>query len=100
PLKPNGYRFKVGVPDAAQLAIQADVRTAGVSVGKVVQKDLYPGPGNRTVATIELDRRFAPLNRDAHAILRQKTLLGETYLELTPGTKAAGTVPEDHFLGN
>jgi virulence factor Mce-like protein len=100
PLKPQGYRFKVAVPDAAQLAIQADVRTAGVSVGKVVQKDLYPGPGNRTVATIELDRRFAPIHRNAVAILRQKTLLGETYLELTPGTRSAPSVPEGGYLGN
>ena len=29
--------------------------------------------------------RYAPLPSDARAILRQKTLLGETYVELTPG---------------
>ncbi len=34
---------------------------------------------------IELDPRYAPLPSDARAILRQKTLLGETYVELTPG---------------
>ena len=32
---------------------------------------------------------YAPLPSDAKAILRQKTLLGETYVELTPGTHAA-----------
>src|SRR5947208_4833829 len=70
PLKPKGYRFKVAVPEAAQLGLEADVRTAGVSVGKVRQKQLDPH-GNRTIATIELDPRFAPLHVDAHAILRQ-----------------------------
>ena len=92
PLKPANYRVKVGFPEATQLGLEADVRVAGVSVGKVVGKDLDPNGGNRTVATIELDRRFAPLHRDARAILRQKTLLGETYVELTPGIPGSPTV--------
>src|SRR5947209_20594847 len=83
PLKPKGYRFQVAFPEATQLGLYADVRTAGVTVGKVREKRLDPR-GNRTIATIELDRRFAPLHADARAILRQKTLLGETYVELTP----------------
>ena len=28
---------------------------------------------------------YAPIRRDARLILRQKTLLGETYIELAPG---------------
>src|SRR6266516_4259356 len=79
PLKPAGYHFKVGFPEATQLGLEADVRVAGVSVGKVRSKELDPKGGNRTVATIALDRRFAPIHKDARAILRQKTLLGETY---------------------
>jgi ABC-type transporter Mla subunit MlaD len=52
------------------------------------------------VATIELDRRFAPLHSDARAILRQKTLLGETYVELTPGTRHSRFLKEGGQLGN
>lgn len=100
PLKPANYRVKVAFPEATQLGLEADVRVAGVSVGKVVAKDLDPHGGNRTVATLELDRRFAPLHSDARAILRQKTLLGETYVELTPGTKQARFVKEGGQLGN
>jgi phospholipid/cholesterol/gamma-HCH transport system substrate-binding protein len=99
PLKPQAYRFKVAFPEASQLGLEADVRVAGVSVGKVRGKELDPQGGGRTVATIELDRRFAPIHADARAILRQKTLLGETYVELTPGTKAAPTVKEGALLG-
>jgi phospholipid/cholesterol/gamma-HCH transport system substrate-binding protein len=84
PLKPKGYRVQVGFPEATTLADQADVRIAGVSVGKVVHKDL-DRRGNRTLATIQLDRSYAPLPRDTHTMLRQKTLLGETYVELQPG---------------
>ena len=75
PLKPQGYRVQVAFPEAATLATEADVRIAGVSVGKVRKLDVDKG-SSRTIATIELDREFAPLRRDAQAMLRQKTLLG------------------------
>jgi len=98
PLKPQGYRVKIAFPEATQLAEQADVRIAGVSVGKVLKKSLDP-QGNRTVATIELESRYTPLHRDARAILRQKTLLGETYVELTSGTSRPGNdVPDGGWL--
>ena len=98
PLKPQGYRVQVAFPEAATLATEADVRIAGVSVGKVRALDVDP-QANRTVATIELDRRFAPLHTDAVAMLRQKTLLGETYVQLTPG-HSAQTIPEGGRLAD
>ncbi|MEA2390115.1 MAG: phospholipid/cholesterol/gamma-HCH transport system substrate-binding protein [Solirubrobacteraceae bacterium] len=94
PLKAQGYRFKVSFPEATQLALQADVRVAGVSVGKVVNKTL-DSQGNRTIATIEIKPQYAPIHKDAQAILRQKTLLGETYVELTPGTRGTKQHPND-----
>src|ERR687885_542243 len=96
PLKPKGYRVQIAFPEATTLAQEADVRIAGVSVGKVRKLDLGD---NRTIATIELDKQFAPLRRDARAILRQKTLLGETYVELTPG-HSDKTIPENGRLGD
>jgi phospholipid/cholesterol/gamma-HCH transport system substrate-binding protein len=96
PLKPKGYRFHVRFGEATQLAQQADVRISGVPVGKVVRLQL--GPGQTTDATIQMDERYAPIPRDARAILRIKTLLGETYVELTPGHKSAGTLPENGTL--
>jgi phospholipid/cholesterol/gamma-HCH transport system substrate-binding protein len=96
PLKPKGYRIHVDFQEATQLAQQADVRISGVPVGKVVKLDL--GPGDTTEATLQIDPRYAPIPRDARAILRQKTLLGETYVELTPGTKGGGSLPEGGTL--
>lgn len=100
PLKPQGYRVNVAFPQATQLAVEADVRVAGVSVGKVRKKRLDDDHPNRTVAVIELDRRFAPLSRDARAMLRQKTLLGETFVELTPGDPDGPKVPEGGWLAD
>jgi phospholipid/cholesterol/gamma-HCH transport system substrate-binding protein len=99
PLQPKGYRFKVAFPEATQLGTEADVRVAGVNVGKVRAKTIDPAHRNRTVATIEVDPEYAPIARDARAILRQKTLLGETYVELTPGhVRTAGAIPDGGSL--
>lgn len=98
PLKPKGYQFHIRFGEATQLAQQADVRISGVPVGKVVKLAL--GPGDTTDATIQLDERYAPIPKDAHAILRTKTLLGETYVELTPGHKRNGALPENGTLGD
>ena len=85
PLKPKGYRYTVAVPEANQLAIEADVRSSGVPIGKI--KGLEQAPrGNKTLVTVELERKYAPLCDDARVIQRQKTILGEKYLEITRGT--------------
>ena len=93
PLKPKGYRFTASFTEATQLAQEADVRISGVPVGKVktIEPDKETG---RSDVVIQLETRYAPLRSDAKAILRQKTLLGETYVELTPGTPSAKAVPE------
>lgn len=96
PLRPQGYRVTVDFPEATQLADQADVRISGVNVGKVVR--LAPASLNRTAATIELQPQFAPIPNDTRAILRLKTLLGETYVELTPGSRSAPKLPDGGTL--
>ena len=102
PLKPKGYRFEVAFPEATTLAQQADVRIAGVNVGKVVGMKLDKG-GTRTMVTIDMKKGFAPVPKDTKAILRQKTLLGETYVELSPGTRgknSPGMLPDGAQLAN
>jgi len=95
PLKPNGYRFSASFQEATQLADQADVRISGVSVGKVVGIEASQG---RTRVEMRLEPEFAPLPADSRAILRLKTLLGETYVELTPGSPDGPKVPEGGSL--
>ena len=93
PLKPKGYRVSASFAEASQLATEADVRISGVPVGKVkvIEADAKTG---RTLVTVELDAKYSPLPSDSKAMLRQKTLLGETYVELTPGTEQAEKLPE------
>ena len=99
PLQPKGYQAKISFDDATQLADQADVRVAGVTIGKVVDKELDPA-GNRTLATIEIEPKYAPLRKQAKAILRTKTLLGETYIEMTLGPKGADAIKEGGRLAD
>ncbi|HMD51466.1 MAG TPA: MlaD family protein [Solirubrobacteraceae bacterium] len=82
PLKPKGYRFTVSFPRSLALAEESDVRISGVDVGHVVV--LKHGGEGRTLATVELSSEYAPIRANTHAILRQKTLLGETYVQLIP----------------
>ena len=93
PLKPQGYRVHVLIPEAANLAQEADVRISGVAVGKVKTKSVNT-KGAATDVVLEIDHKYAPIPKDTAAILRQKTLLGETYVELAPGDKSSGTIPD------
>ena len=92
PLAAQGYRVTIPFTEAQLLAKQSDVRISGVSVGKVTAIEL--GDGGRAIATIELNNKYAPLPVDTRAILRQKTLLGETYVELTPGDADGAELPD------
>jgi len=86
PFKPESYKISADFPEAITLQKEADIRIGGVTVGKVDSLEL-PEEGNATRAVMEIDPEFAPISSDAKAILRQKTLLGETYIEITTGTQ-------------
>jgi phospholipid/cholesterol/gamma-HCH transport system substrate-binding protein len=98
PLQPQGYRFDVEFDQAVALAAQSQVKISGVNVGHVVSVGLDRRTGlNRAV--IQIDKQFAPRPTDTRAILRQKTLLGETFVQLSAGSPSApklqdgGTLP-------
>jgi ABC-type transporter Mla subunit MlaD len=92
PLAAESYRFTAYFPEATRLATEADVRIGGVSVGKVKSVELAPAEyrvngKDVAAAVIELEPEFAPISTDARAILRQKTVVGETFVEITAGTE-------------
>lgn len=82
PLKPKGYRFTIEFTRTLALAEQSDVRISGVNVGHVIS--LEHNKDGLTHATIELAGKYAPIPSNMRAMLRQKTLLGETYVQLIP----------------
>jgi phospholipid/cholesterol/gamma-HCH transport system substrate-binding protein len=92
-LGPRGYEITAEFDHAVNLGSQADVRISGVDVGKVLSVGLDRRTG-LTRAVMEIDPQFAPRPADTRAILRQKTLLGETYIELSPGSQGGHKLPD------
>jgi phospholipid/cholesterol/gamma-HCH transport system substrate-binding protein len=98
PLKPKGYRFTVAFPRTLTLAEEADVRISGVDVGHVIK--LKADADGLTHVTIEVDHQYAPLHSNIRAALRQKTLLGESYVQLIPVRKPAPLLPDGAQLAD
>jgi ABC-type transporter Mla subunit MlaD len=97
PFRAKTYQVKIPFSEATQLAEQSDVRISGVSVGKVKTIDLTPD-GSEALATVDILNQYAPIPRETRAILRTKTLLGETYVELTPSTSDRPMLPDGGTL--
>jgi virulence factor Mce-like protein len=88
PLRPEAYNVEIAFPEATGLQKNLDVRASGITIGKV--RDVrVDHDTSRTVAKLAIDEEYAPLPSDMRAILRTKTLLGETFVELTQGTRGA-----------
>jgi phospholipid/cholesterol/gamma-HCH transport system substrate-binding protein len=99
PLKSGGYRVHVLMPQARGVGMHTDVRVSGVTVGHVISVDVAkPVSTGRADVLIELKRPFAPLRTDAIARLRQKSILGESYIALSLGSSSAPGIPEGGTL--
>src|SRR4051812_6283925 len=77
------------------------INIAGVKVGDVKSVQLKNGVA---VVSVDMDKKYAPVYRNATVLLRPKTGLKDMYLALDPGTKSAGsvssggTIPVAHTL--
>jgi phospholipid/cholesterol/gamma-HCH transport system substrate-binding protein len=72
------------------------VTIAGVQVGQVGGVRLDHG---RALVTMNIDKQYAPIYRDATVLLRPRTPLKDMYLSLDPGTRSAGALPNGSLLG-
>ena len=86
PLKPKGYRVSARSARRRRWRRRPTCGSPACPVGKVKTIDARPRQTGLSDVVMEIGPRYAPLPRDVRATLRQKTLLGETYVELTPGT--------------
>jgi len=85
----RGYELVTIFSNATGLKIKAPIELAGVQVGVVRDIELYDS--RRAKVTLLLNRRVK-LPADSRAILRTRGFLGETYVELVPGS------PEEPIL--
>jgi virulence factor Mce-like protein len=86
----SGYRVVGVFSDADGVPTAADVRVAGVNVGKVVDVSHDPHYPGETVVTMELnDSRSIPVYSNGFAKVKPKTLLGEKFIDLTVGNSGS-----------
>ncbi len=93
-----GYELIVPLADANGLYPGSDVLVAGSRAGSVEDITVQ---GTHALVKIRLDPAEAPVHSDATISLRPKSLLGEKYLALNPGSaggvlESGDTVPADH----
>ena len=100
PFAPQGYRVHALFRETGLLVPGADVRIAGVNVGRVTA---VANRGVDSLVTIDINHQFVPIPRGTRAILRQKTLLGEAYVQLSAGhgrgpkLPDGGTIPQSQI---
>jgi ABC-type transporter Mla subunit MlaD len=78
--------------DDASFAVQGEqVRVAGAPVGSIV--GLGVTANKQAAVTLEIDdSRFAPFHANATCAIRPQSLIGEMYVDCSPGTAAAPTL--------
>jgi phospholipid/cholesterol/gamma-HCH transport system substrate-binding protein len=100
PLAPEGYRVHLLMPQTKGLGPHSDVRVSGVTVGHVVRiQAAKPVRLGRADVLIDIDARYVPLRRDARAMLRLKSIIGEAYVALSLGSPRAPPLPDGGTIG-
>jgi phospholipid/cholesterol/gamma-HCH transport system substrate-binding protein len=99
PLINGGHTVYAEFTDAASLQKGANVRVAGVQVGKVTSVDLEYVPGQGNLVRVGMKVSGGPhIGADTTANIKIETLLGTVYVALNPtpgGDLANDTIPAD-----
>jgi len=86
------YLVRAIFDDASFAAQGEDVRIAGANVGSI--HSLGVTAAKKAAVTIAItDKRFAPFHTDAHCAIRPQSLIGEEYVDCSPGTVGEAPLP-------
>jgi virulence factor Mce-like protein len=85
------YQLAADFTTAANLVPGDDVTVSGVTVGKVTS--VQPVTGGARVG-MQIQERYAPVYRNARAMVKIKNVLDESYVELYRGTAGSGPLPQ------
>jgi virulence factor Mce-like protein len=78
------YRVDAIFDNAGFLVSGQDVKIAGAKVGKVAE--IHLTPQRKARISMDIDRRFAPFRSDADCTIQPQSLIGEKFIQCTPGT--------------
>ena len=93
------YRLSANFKNVAGLATGAEVRVAGIQKGTVRRIDLPRSPDQPVRVEMELDSDTRGIVReDSTASIRAEGLMGDEYLEISPGSDQSPPVKNDDTL--
>src|SRR3954454_4070533 len=82
----GGYQVRAIFDNAAYAVPGEEVRVAGEKVGQI--DSLEVAYERKAAVTFSIDTAgFSPFKKDAHCTIRPQSLIGEKYVECTPGSK-------------
>lgn len=95
--KPNGsHTIYARFADAQFLVPGNTVHVDGVTAGKVTSLSVKD---NQAIVKLSLNKTTWPIHRDATAMVRPVTILGEEYVDLNGGTPSTPTLPDGATIG-
>jgi ABC-type transporter Mla subunit MlaD len=94
------YQVRAIFDDAAFAVPGEDVRIAGAIVGSIQSLDVCTkapcpegSPLNKAAVTIQINNGdFTPFYADAHCAIRPQSLIGEKYVDCTPGSSSSSAL--------
>jgi phospholipid/cholesterol/gamma-HCH transport system substrate-binding protein len=92
--KPFELKAELSTAQAVTPGQGQTVRVAGVRVGDISKVEYDDG---NAVVTMDIDRKFLPVYKDATVLLRPKTGLKDMFLELDPGTNSDPSSDGDEY---
>jgi len=98
----SSYRLKVGYNFAGGLTVGSPVRVSGVKVGKVRGVDFVgedPSIPYHVIVTVDIDDKARPsVRKNSKFLINMAGIIGERYLEITPGSKDAESWAEGELV--
>jgi phospholipid/cholesterol/gamma-HCH transport system substrate-binding protein len=93
------YRLNAEFKTVAGLAGGAEVRVAGIQKGTVRRIDLPQRPDQKARVEMDLDSETRKVvKKDSAAAIHTEGLMGDEYIEISPGTNDAPDVKENDIL--
>jgi virulence factor Mce-like protein len=85
------YRVDAIFDNAGFLIPDQDVKIAGAKVGKVAE--IHLTKNRKARISMDIDKRFAPFRSDADCTIQPQSLIGEKFIQCTPGTVDGTPLP-------
>ena len=93
----NPYHLEASFKDTEVLQTKQAVLVRGLDVGKVTDVT-YDKSSKHATVTFTVDTGAVPVYQDASVFIGERTILGDPYLNLDPGTEPAGAAPSGYEI--